>query len=355
MIEPTMYFLLGALSAAILALAVIPVVAKRAARLERRRLARSAPLSLEEIRADKDQMRADFAVEIRRLESRVEELERINAEQLIAINRKREIIAELALDREDRVASAQELEEREHELRETIRRKEEEIARYARDLREAQRTLEMRTADLRQTENELAAAKAEIDGQKVALIANSTRLETVRDELTSLKMRMPDGAGEGAANSNAPEKDRPGEAVEVKLRDAEAERIAAETRITAMALRLEEQQEEHKGIVREKDNTIAQLTAEIETLRTELATMKSAGQSRDGGANGAGYEQLRESIRDIAAEITHMAARLEGGGSPIERMLEKRGEDRGSEADDIVVINGIADRVRALREASAKG
>ncbi|MCC2112964.1 MAG: hypothetical protein KDJ16_13100 [Hyphomicrobiales bacterium] len=376
MIESIMYLALGALAAAVAALIVLPFVVRRAARLERRRIERAAPLSLEEIRADKDQLRAQFAVSVRRLEYQIEELELLNAEQLIDINQKRDMITELITERDDKQATILELEDREREVRRTVLRKEEEVAQTARDLRETQRTLDMRTADLRRAENELASAKAEIDGQKVELIASSTRLETVRDELSSMKTRST-MARTAASATPAPEPaveekaEKPSDNLQIKLHEAEAARIEAETQIAALTLRLETKEREHEDAVRERDETIAKLTAdnaslaaESEKLRGEMTALDAAAATA-AGANGANYENLRESIRDFAAEVTHMTAAIEGENSPIEQALAAdaggngtggNGKSGSKTPQDVPVQAGelsIADRVRALKKATA--
>src|SRR5438046_2918377 len=107
-----MYFVLGLLTAGLLALTVAPAVWRRAARLTRARVEGSVPLSLAEIAADKDQLRAEFAMTSRKLEMNVERLEARAAEQLIDISRKRDEIARLSRDQSGRVGSIKELEER---------------------------------------------------------------------------------------------------------------------------------------------------------------------------------------------------------------------------------------------------
>ena len=62
MIEPIMYAGLGFLAATLLALVILPMVHARAVRLTMRRLEAATPLSMAEIQADKDQLRAEFAM-----------------------------------------------------------------------------------------------------------------------------------------------------------------------------------------------------------------------------------------------------------------------------------------------------
>ena len=67
-----MIFALGFLVAGLLALLFLPAVQRRAARLSSRRLEMLLPLSMEEIVAERDQLRAEFAVERRRIEQKLE-------------------------------------------------------------------------------------------------------------------------------------------------------------------------------------------------------------------------------------------------------------------------------------------
>ena len=73
-LEAVLYFVLGFLSAALLALMVAPAIWNRAVVLTKKRIESSVPLTLNEIQADKDQLRAEFAMSTRRLEMSVEEL-----------------------------------------------------------------------------------------------------------------------------------------------------------------------------------------------------------------------------------------------------------------------------------------
>jgi chromosome segregation ATPase len=95
MIESIMYFAIGFLVASLLALALISAVHHRAVRLTQRRLADSIPVSLTEIQADRDKLRARFAMQTRRLEVTVEQLEAKVTNQLGEIARKSEAIAKL--------------------------------------------------------------------------------------------------------------------------------------------------------------------------------------------------------------------------------------------------------------------
>ena len=85
MIENLVVFALGALVATFLALLVIPVIWRRAARLIEQRIRTTTPLSMAEIKADKDLDRADYAVQLRKVEVRYDEVKTLAAERQIEL------------------------------------------------------------------------------------------------------------------------------------------------------------------------------------------------------------------------------------------------------------------------------
>jgi hypothetical protein len=73
-VEWFMIFALGFLTGILIALAFLPHVHARAARLAARRMMREAPIAIAEVYADRDALRVQFAVAARRLEMRIDEL-----------------------------------------------------------------------------------------------------------------------------------------------------------------------------------------------------------------------------------------------------------------------------------------
>jgi hypothetical protein len=72
MIEPMMYLVLGFCTASLIALLTLPLVHERAVRLTLRRMQDELPLSVAEMRADRDHLRAEFAMSTHRLERNVD-------------------------------------------------------------------------------------------------------------------------------------------------------------------------------------------------------------------------------------------------------------------------------------------
>src|SRR5882672_1094648 len=116
MVEPIMFVGIGFLVAGLLVIGVIPLVHHRAVRLTQRRLEALTPLSMAEIQADKDQLRAEFAMSTRRLEMSVEQMKAKASSQLAEIGKKSDAISRLKLELGEKTASMFALEAREREL-----------------------------------------------------------------------------------------------------------------------------------------------------------------------------------------------------------------------------------------------
>ena len=120
MIEPIMYFGLGFLAASLIALITRPFVHSRAERLATRRLEAAIPLSMAEIQADKDQLRAEFAMSTRRLEMSVEDLKRKTTSQLAELGKKSDAINRLKAELGEKTATIFALEAREKAFRDQL-------------------------------------------------------------------------------------------------------------------------------------------------------------------------------------------------------------------------------------------
>jgi hypothetical protein len=109
-IETVMIFALGFLAASLCGLLLLPALNARAARLARRRAEARLPLSPAEIAAERDFLRAQFAVQQRRLERRVETVQAKRHADLAAIGAGAMRAAALARDvaaRDAEIAQAQ--------------------------------------------------------------------------------------------------------------------------------------------------------------------------------------------------------------------------------------------------------
>ena len=92
MIESSMYFGIGLLFGTLIGLLLIPLAHARAVRLTARRLEAVVPELTAEVLADKDLLRAEFAMSTRRLEITIELLLDKIAAQAVELGKKDDII-----------------------------------------------------------------------------------------------------------------------------------------------------------------------------------------------------------------------------------------------------------------------
>src|SRR3954463_847029 len=148
MIESIMYAGIGFLVASLLVIGVIPLVHARAVRLTMKRLEAVTPMSMGEIQADKDQLRAEFAMSTRRLEMSVEQLKNRTTSQLAELGKKGDAINRLKIELGEKTATIFALEARDKALRDQLRATEDEIAAKTSTMHDAQRAFSDKQADL---------------------------------------------------------------------------------------------------------------------------------------------------------------------------------------------------------------
>src|SRR5215472_5251837 len=156
MIESIMYFGIGFLVAALLGLLFIPLVHNRAVRLTMKRLEASTPLSISEIRADKDQLRAEFAMSSRRHEMRIEKLQAQTTTQLAELGKKTDAIKRLKKELAENKVTNVALGARDRTLRDQLRTTEDALQIKSSALRDATRELADKEAELAKALGELA-------------------------------------------------------------------------------------------------------------------------------------------------------------------------------------------------------
>jgi chromosome segregation ATPase len=223
LLDYAIVFALGFLIAGLLAFAMLPIVWRRALRLTRRQLETGIPISMAEVRAGQDQIRAEAAILQRRLEMRAE------AER----DRRHEVMAENG--RQSR----------------TIRRLGADIAQKEARLRDLEAGGQTSLAVMAGTEQELAQLKADLAAARIALTTTEQTAETVRRELNQSRM------------------DNDGLRVEIV-----AMRTKLGTAEDEMALRRREIDEVTAAGV-ERDNRIALQATEIATRSSVIASLES--------------------------------------------------------------------------------
>jgi chromosome segregation ATPase len=377
MIEPAMYFGIGFLVAALLGLLFVPLVHNRAVRLTMKRLEAATPLSIAEIRADKDQLRAEFAMSTRRLEMSVAQMKTKTTTQLAELGKKTDAINQLKKELGEKTATIFALEARDKTLREQLRATEEEFGIKTGSLREAERGLADKEAELVKLVAEVGEHSITADNQRVELAALRTQVEamkvsvgeyerTVKD--TELRMVRERSDAETTGTQLAEARGKLGtlgerttnlerqlllqtteaevlhkrvQELESKLGDqgkalAEREYQIDKMRSEAEAARQTEADlrneiastsgrssiasDKFRSDIKQLEAQLAGALEERSKLQRELATMKRDAE-QTWAAERVENALLRERINDVAAEVARLTATLEGPGSAIVSML----------------------------------
>ena len=207
MIETIMYIGIGFLAAALFGLLFVPLLHNRAVRLTTRRLDAATPLSIIEVRADKDKLRAQFAMSIRRLEISVEEMKTKAAGYLVEISKKTATISQLKKEFGERTATISALEARDKTLQDQLRATEERLQVKSRLLREAERPRSNKEAELMKQVAAASSLLAEHDFEIKRLHEELDAAGAIEDDLRS-ELAAARGRNRSVANRLHSEIDR---------------------------------------------------------------------------------------------------------------------------------------------------
>src|SRR5918994_3121114 len=189
MIEPIMYLAIGFLVSMLFGLMIVPLVHNRAVRLTTRRLEAATPLSMSEIQADKDQLRAEFAMSARRLEMSVDQLKAKTTTQLAELGKKSEAINRMKFELGEKNATIFQLEAREKSVKEQLRATEEEFSAKTQALREAE-------TKLSDKQNELAKIGHQLSDRSQVAEARQVEGAAVNTQIIALQQRVNDAERE---------------------------------------------------------------------------------------------------------------------------------------------------------------
>src|SRR5260370_17450436 len=148
MVEPIMYLAIGFLVSMLFGLMIVPLVHNRAVRLTTKRMEAATPLSMAEIQADKDQLRAEFAMSARRLEMSVDQLKSKTTSQLAELGKKSDAINRMKLELGEKNPTIFSLQARDTAIKEQLRATEEEFTAKTESVRDAEQALKDNQGEL---------------------------------------------------------------------------------------------------------------------------------------------------------------------------------------------------------------
>ena len=392
MVEPIIYMAIGFLLSALLGLMLLPLVHNRAVRLTTKRLEASAPVSMTEVQADKDQLRAEFAISARKLEMSIDQLKGKATSQAAELGKKADAVNRLKMELSTRNAEVLALQAREQSLRnmlraatddltattgtlhatqQTLGERQAEAVRLNTELTERSQTAENRQVELTsvhqqidqlkqrvdEAEREFAATQQRLDQQRIESATAASELAEARSHVESLSRRV--GDLDGQLIAQVKEAERLGNEADA-LRERTASQAALLTERDAEAARLREAREEAETAVKQLRDEVFALSNNrsspaLATLQAEhagaAAKLQALREARDAfQREQADNALLRERINDIAAEVARLTMTLEGPDSPIKAILATEAVHSSANGGPAVALQQtLADRIRALQ------
>ena len=392
-IEFMMYFSLGALASALIMLMIMPAVWRRAVRLTKKRIEAATPITMAEFRADKDQLRAEFALSTRRLEMNVDQLRKRLSEQVNDFSRKKNDFAQLKGERDEHLTIVRELEDREAELRTRLLDLEKEGTDLAQRLRMRDRELAQKSSELQNVRDAIksklppsirADGKAlsgdydeDVDELLTALAVERKRAGFLEEQAQGLLTHM-EKLDRKSADTNAAiaelrrslaRKDDAETSSNHQLAEAEVRIANAESQLNAL---LAETSQMVAGAEQKHEHLLAKklsLEAQLEQLHEKISGVE-AGVMADWDTERLEQSHLRERLNDIASEVSRLVYAVDNNVAtdPEESLFDRvqRFADDGKKVENFPVLNGainrapangngggsnsVSDRMAALRE-----
>jgi chromosome segregation ATPase len=329
MIEPIMYGAIGFLISMLCGLMIVPLVHNRAVRLTTRRMEAATPLSMAEIQADKDQLRAEFAMSARRLEMNVDQLKSKTTSQLAELGKKTDAINRMKIELGEKNATIFALEAREKAMKEQLRATEEEFSAKTELLRTAEQALTDKQSELGRIHAALSDRSMTADSRQIELV-------TVRTQVEELKSRVGDAEKEFVATQARLVQER--SQSEIATRDLTEARGRVENlsqRVTDLDRQL---------IVQVKEAEM--LGNRVGDLETRLATQGKLLAERE-HENGQ-LKQANAAAEEILQQLREEIAATSGGKSPV---FEKLRQDKAAAEEQLRVTRD--ERTRLQRDINA--
>ena len=367
MVETVMYIALGFVAATLIALLIIPAINARAERLARRRAEALFPLSVSELTAEKDHLRAEFAVLQRKIERKADEALAVKHESMEELGRRAVKIEELETAVGERDLAVGGLQNELAEVRARLTATEEELTGATTNMSGARDTLLAIEEAHRKTVNELASVREELERTHATLAATKaellgfqdkaenrevefadtdhrhlaalSELDTKRITISDLETRLTTQMGRAddyeralaehrtelagerrrladLAQSLLAEQERSLK-LDLKVRELESERDDKAAEASSLSVRFKDllgQGETLADSITGRDERILSLEAELRAARERIATLESRDKDKKETGDGEKIREENEALRRMIVDVADKTMRaLESG------------------------------------------
>jgi predicted nucleic acid-binding Zn-ribbon protein len=315
MIEWLMFGALGFLLGCLLALMLAPPLWNRAVKLTTRRLEATMPMSLNDIQADKDQLRAEFAIELRKVEVALDKAREKATRELIEANKRRVEIAVLNTELASAKSHLQENENANRVLQQTIKRRLPDLDSRLKAAKKALAELESVNVELRST----------VASQSDALKTARTTLHNQRSDIERLRIALESGSGATLRGAQ-----------ENTLLRRELTRLASQILAVARA----------QGPVQAQQRVVEvrQTYSEFSSIGEEAEPAWQPAHPAQAGNGGAREPEMAEAAHEVDTMTAGMSPGAELAVQPADR-IEREGDSEAEEPK-----GPLAKRFAARRE-----
>ena len=321
MTEPLMFFGIGFLLAALGVLVIAPLVHFRAVRLTTRQLEASIPLTMAEIQADKDLLRAEFAMSTRRLETNIEQLKAKGAGQRADLGRKCDEVNHLKINLS--------------ELRDRLRTTEGELRVKSDTVHQAERALSEKELVLVERMNELEGRSGLADVLKAEIITLKTQVEVLKQQLSEANSKLNGAQERYDAAAHEARRALSKNELEIAERTRELERrstiadamkteiITLNTQVEALKQQLDDVNTELNGVHKRHDAAVHEARRALSEKELELAE-----RVRELGNRSAIANAQKTEIITLKTEVAALRQQLDGAGNDLKTLKERSDAER---------------------------
>lgn len=415
LVQSVLLFTLGFMAAAFLAFLFAPAIWQRAVHLTKKRIEASVPLTLNEVQADKDQQRAEFALSTRKLEINVKSLKEKVTTQQIEVTRVNQELVLMAKEREQLNKTIEELQSQAGDMNATLQQRAIEVATLETKRSELELLIEARLRDVEEREHSIRNLTIEADNRRIELVAQSTAKEQLAGQVTEIRQvrhtveqKLRSTSNELRAAQEAARADRRkiadlekkhdrlvsqltdrDEKLErrerelVRFRDSSkqltTERAEFEKKLTVTERQRASLENQNSGLservgkmatianiggiektMKKNEEERVQLAAQVAQLTSDKKALERQLALITANLNGSSDTKLsepalREQMHDITAKFVAMAAEIEGKASPIPALLQAKAANvqAPNDADGDVPVS-LANRIKALQQAARR-
>ena len=310
MIQSALFFIFGVLVTVFVVVLLGPSVWRRAFFLARRQVQAELPITLAEIRADHDGLRAEYAVAVSRQEQLLKLERQKNAEQKVLLARQYEELKRIPLLEASQADIEKQLAEHERMAKE---------AGSARDT--ALEKAQILQAELERMQSHYAALEGLADTLRIEISGSETEYSRLTNEMTEMR------------------RDR---------KEAAARYNEVSTQLTSAQTELKSEKRRNSELQQKLEKLISELSDAQEKIERYSRRKAGVDDSPDLAEIERENAVLREEMAALAARMVAATAEKEGPGSPIHSILEaaeKADAGKGRKAGP----ESLARRIRDLQ------